>query len=906
MSAMLHAILLGALALQAPEEGHLTRSLPSIEPEEAPPKAAPIAVELPGDRIPLMKTGGDVLIRNATVLTVSRGRLENASILVRGGKIVEVGREVSAPEGIAVIDGTGRFVMPGIIDCHSHIAIDGGVNEGGSAITAECRIGDVIDPDDLSIYRALAGGVTSANLLHGSANPIGGQNAVIKLKYRRPASELLFPGAPRGIKFALGENPKQSNFQRASGPRRFPGTRMGVEAALRSAFSAAREYLAEWDAFRMKRDRGQPAAEPRRDLRLETIAGILKGEILVHCHCYRADEILMVMRVAEEFGFRVATLQHVLEGYKVAPEIGHHGAGASTFSDWWAYKMEAYDAIPYNAALMTRAGVAVSLNSDSAELMRRLHLEAAKAVKYGGLSEDEALATVTQNPAKQLGIDRRVGSIEVGKDADLAIFDAHPFSVYSRCVLTLVDGEVFFERRERGSDAEPVAAWDPGPSPAFASAERNVPSRPNGLFAIRGATIVPVSRPTIENGTIVVRDGRIAALGEGVPIPPGAEVIDAAGLFVYPGMIDSGTELGLTEIGSVAGTLDVSDTASIQPELLALTAVNPFSAHIAVTRVNGVTAAVTRPEGGLVAGQGALVRLDGWTAEEMRISGTNALYVNLPSQTPRRWSRRRGGAETDDQPSAERLERIKRAFRDATEYGRVRDEARRRGDPEGKVDLRMEALLPYARGEKPVVVSADSRADILQAVRFADDLKLRLVLSGASDAWKVARTLADKRIPVIVGPVLTLPRDEFDPYDAPYANASHLWRAGVRFAFQTGDSSNSRNLPYHAAMAAAFGLPREEALKAITLYPAQIWGAASQIGSLEEGKAADLFVADGDPLEIRTSVHHLFIAGRKVDLATRQTELYEKFQHRLRGAPPVPTTSAPASPASAAGAQEHR
>ncbi|MBI1854036.1 MAG: amidohydrolase family protein [Planctomycetes bacterium] len=880
------------LALFPQDAGHLERSLPATET----PKVE-VALELPDDRVPKTHTGGDVLIRNATVLTVSKGRLDHASILVRGGKIAEIGRDLKAPDGVVVIDGTDEFVMPGIIDCHSHIAVSGDVNEGGSAISAECRIADVIDPDDISMYRAVAGGVTSANILHGSANPIGGQNAVIKLKYRHPASELLFPGAPRGIKFALGENPKQSNNGGFRQARRFPGTRMGVESALRTAFTRAREYMAEWDTYRSRRDRGESVVEPRRDLRLETLAGILEGKILVHSHCYRADEILMLLRVSDDFGFHVATLQHALEAYKVAPEIAAHGVGVSTFSDWWAFKIEAYDAIPYNAALCTRAGITVSLNSDSAELMRHLYSEAAKTMKYGGLSEDEALATVTLNPAKQLRIDSRVGSIDVGKDADLAIFDGHPLSVYSKVVMTLIDGEPYFERREptwpeaKPAAPEPIAAVAPS-APRF--------SRPNGVYAIRNATIVPVSKPTIENGTLVIRDGRIVALGSSVDVPSGAEVIDATGLFVYPGMIDSGSQVGLTEIGSVPGSIDTSDTAPMQPELLTLTAVNPFSAHVPVTRVNGVTSAVTHPDGGQIAGQGTLVRLDGWTPEEMRILSSNALYVNLPSSGPRGgFGRRRFGAAPDEGGAAnDRLEKLKQTFRDAVEYARVRDEARRRGVAPPPVDVRKEALLPYARGERPVVISADRKADIVQAIRFAEDLKLKLILSGVQDGWKLAAQIAARKIPCIVGPVLSTPRDEFDPYDSCYANAAYLWRAGVRFAFQTAESSNSRDLPYQAGMAAAYGLPREEALKAVTLYPAQIWGVADQVGSLEEGKVADLFVTDGDPLEMRTQVKHLFIAGKKLDLESRHTELYKKFLERLKPSAGAATAS-PTAPASA-------
>jgi len=344
-------------------------------------------------------------------------------------------------------DAAGKYVTPGLIDCHSHTAIEGGVNEGSDVVTAEVRVADVLDHRDVNLYRQLAGGVTTANVLHGSANVIGGQNAVIKLRWGRSPSELLFAGAPRGIKFALGENPKRPGGQQG-GAGRYPGTRMGVEATLRAAFSEARSYRQQWDEYERKlksggKDRPTP---PRRDLRLETLRDVMDGKVYVHAHSYRADEILMLMRVAEDFGFRVRTFQHVLEGYKVASEIARHGAGASTFSDWWAYKVEALDAIPYNAALMASKGVVVSLNSDSAELARRLYWEAAKAVKYGGVSETEALKMVTLNPARQLGVDRWVGSLEQGKDGDVAVFSAHPFSPDTRVEYTLVDGTVYFDR----------------------------------------------------------------------------------------------------------------------------------------------------------------------------------------------------------------------------------------------------------------------------------------------------------------------------------------------------------------------------------------------------------------------------------------------------------------------------
>src|SRR5690242_10925872 len=393
-----------------------------------------------------------ILIQNATVMTVSHGTIEHGAILIKDGKIAEVGQSIKAPAGAQVIDASGQFVIPGIIDCHSHIAAES-INEGSVSVSSMVSMEEVLDPEDIDIYRDLAGGVTSANILHGSANAIGGQTLVIKLRWGQPAAKLPFEGALPGIKFALGENPKRSNFSIPGQPRRYPATRMGVEETIRGAFSEARDYKKTWDDYNKRSAAGEKnLIPPRRDLKLEPLVEVLEGKRYVHSHCYREDEILMLLRVAKEFGFKVRTFQHVLEGYKVADELAAAGVGASTFSDWWAYKVEAYDAIPYNAALMTKRGVVVSINSDDAEEATHLNQEAAKSMKFGGLSHDEALKLVTLNPAIQLGIDKRVGSIDAGKDADLVIYNRDPLSDYAVVQKTLIDGRVYFDRQRDIAD----------------------------------------------------------------------------------------------------------------------------------------------------------------------------------------------------------------------------------------------------------------------------------------------------------------------------------------------------------------------------------------------------------------------------------------------------------------------
>src|SRR5688500_11160057 len=397
-----------------------------------------------------VSTSGATLIRNATVLTVTKGTLPNTDLLVQNGKIAQIGRNIAAPAGARVVDASGKYVMPGIIDPHSHMMADA-INEGSLSVTSMVRIRDVLNPTAINVYRALAGGVTTINILHGSANTIGGQNATVKLKWGRPLSEMLFPGAPPGIKFALGENVTRKTSQAIPGgpPRRYPATRMGQEEILRDAFIRAQDYKRDWEDYRARVARGdRTALQPRRNLELEPLVEVLEGKRLVHAHGYRADEHLMLLNVADEFGFKIATLQHVLEGYKIAPEIAKAGAGASSFADSWSYKIEAYDAIPYNNAIMMRKGVLQTINSDSDERVRRLNIDAAKLMRYGGMTEEEALKTITYNGALQLGVGNRVGSIEVGKDADIGIWNNHPLSVYANVETTFIDGEVFFDKQQ--------------------------------------------------------------------------------------------------------------------------------------------------------------------------------------------------------------------------------------------------------------------------------------------------------------------------------------------------------------------------------------------------------------------------------------------------------------------------
>ena len=387
----------------------------------------------------------EVVIKNATVMTVTHGNIKNGSIYIKDGKIAAVGEAVNAPASATVIDAGGKYLTPGIVDSHSHIALDDDVNEATSPITPQMMMKDAFDYQDKAIYRALAGGVTTSLLLHGSANMIGGQAVVIKHKYGAARDEMLFPNAPRSIKFASGENPKRVY----GGRDQLPSTRMGNFAVQREALVQAQDYMREWDNYNEKIKRNKDdkdATPPKHDLKLEALADVLRGKLMVQIHCYRADEMLTEIAMAKEFGYNLRAFHHALEAYKIADQLAANNIGIATFSDWWGYKQEAWDAIPWNAVMAMRKGVRVAIKSDSGDYDRRLNQEAAKTMRYGGATEEEALKMITLNAAWIVGVDDRVGSIDVGKDADLVIWDGYPLSSYGVLEKVLIDGEVYFDR----------------------------------------------------------------------------------------------------------------------------------------------------------------------------------------------------------------------------------------------------------------------------------------------------------------------------------------------------------------------------------------------------------------------------------------------------------------------------
>jgi imidazolonepropionase-like amidohydrolase len=867
------------------------------------------------------------VLRGATVLTITKGVIPSGTVVLRDGKIAAVGAggTVEVPAGAEIVDVSGKFVTPGLIDAHSHIATDS-INEGGTSVSSMTGMEDVLDATDVSIYRDLAGGLTTANVLHGSANPIGGKNAIIKLRWGKGrAKELLFEGAMPGIKFALGENPKQLPAllrQTPNAPLRYPTTRAGVEFVIRDAFTRAKAYQKAWKDFEKTKGSGA-VAPPRRDLQLEPLVEVLDGKRLVHAHAYRADEILMLIRLAEEMGFKIGTFQHVLEGYKVAKEIAAHGAGASTFSDWWGYKVEAVDAIPHNAAIMVRKGVLVSINSDSAEHARRLNTEAAKSVKWGGLTDDEALALVTINPARQLRIDSRVGSLEPGKDGDVVVWTHHPLSSYAVVERTYIDGAVYYDRiaedrrltqvqkeksdlgaSEHGSRGTPAAdPQKPGPEgnggnrgngadrpderssngqAAAASGAQSRPAPSGVAVAITNARIHPMSRPPIERGTLVIRGSRIEAVGADVQVPAGAKVLDVGGAHIYPGFIDAATTMGLDEPGP-RGFDDNGEMLERNAHIRTRVAYHAESDAIPVARANGITSVAVVQTGGMFGGDVPVMNMDGWTWEEATVKSNVGIQFTFPTLAVVSGGRGRGG-RGGLQPPAERTYEDERRERNRRldEIIRLLDQARAyaTAGPDKPIDWTLEALVPVVQRRLPLITAVNREQDLREAIAFSDRANIKIVIAGGAEATYVASLLKDRNIPVILSDRLTLPTREDDFHASSYQLAGALAKAGVTVAFSTGDNTNVRLLPYQAAISVAWGMSRDDALEALTVNAAEILGVADRLGSLEPGKDANFFVSRGDPLEVRTEVTHVFIAGKDVGLANKHQALYQKYMSR--------------------------
>ncbi|MDY7231868.1 amidohydrolase family protein [Hyalangium rubrum] len=849
-----------------------------------------------------------VVIRHATVMPATGPAIEDGAVAFADGKLVAVGRnaEVASPPGAEEIDGTGLYVTPGIIDAHSHLGVystpasfanDEG-NEATAPVTSEVDAEHSFWPQDPGLRRAAAGGITSLLVLPGSANLIGGRGFPVKLHFGRSAVEMRFPGAKDVLKMACGENPRRVYGQ---GRQMAPSTRMANVAGYRQAFLQARDYLNKLEDFEKKKSKKPEEAgpPPMRDLKLETLAQVLRGEILVQNHCYRADEMEVMLQVAEENGFAIRAFHHALESYKLRDKLAAKDVASATWADWWGFKMEAWDGIPENAGLLSQAGARVVIHSDSAYGIQRLNQEAGKAMwraRESGIpiSEEEALRWVTLQAAWVMGVEDRTGSLEAGKMADVVLWKGHPLSVYARAQRVWADGVLTFDAAtgpaepsdfevgERALGSARLVA-QPAAVPALkdlglaarcdASKDRAcaqpLPVQGEACTAFQGVTVF-TGTEWVKEASVVVENGKVSRVQAGAAgtLPAGCRVVEGKGRLLTPGFMEAFSGLGLTEVMAEETTFDVGPRGDepgkdpIRAALRASDGINPASALFPVARLGGVTAAGAVPSGGLVSGQSAWVATDG----SLRRSQL-ALHVSLGM----------GGRYAVAGSRSMVLERLREVLFDAREYGKRRGEfEQNRMRPVAASRLDLEALQPVLAGTLPVVVAADRAGDMLAALELGREYGLKLILAGGDEAWVVAKELAAAKVPVIIHPTQNLPQS-FDGLSSRLDSAALLSAAGVKVLFSTlGEAHMVRTLPQEAGNAVAWGLPHTEALRAITSNVAEAFGVDG--GRVAPGAVADLVLWNGDPLESSSRPLGMWLGGKQVPLTSRQQALFEKYR----------------------------
>ena len=883
--------------------------------------------------LPWMETEGTlppldtplVALVGGTVMTATGQVITDGVVVIDDGLIRAVGSRSATPipEGARVIDTTGRFVTPGVIDVHSHMGVypvpSVGAHEDGNEMTGpttpQVRAADSFWPQDPALGRAVAAGVTTIQVLPGSANLIGGAGETIHMHPGRSVSEMLFLGAPETMKMACGENPKRVYGEQ----HQFPATRMGNVAGYRAAFQEAIEYGRTWEAWQhehqsWQRDQREaddtsgdeaastndeddeseehddtPPDPPTRNFGHELVLGAIEGRVLVQMHCYRADEMARMIEVGNEMGFRVRSFHHAVEAYKIRDLLHDADISISTWTDWWGFKLEAFDAIPENLGLLTQANVRGVLHSDSAMLVQRLNQEVGKAQAAArgrgiDISDDQALRWITANAAWTLGIEERVGTLEVGRVADVVVWSGHPFSVYTHADLVFVDGLLEHERSvdpvgrrtdfELGLDVEPRVTGAPRAATPTRPAPRAAVQRPSTggeTFAIANVRVLTGElgdRAVIERATVFVSGERITRIEATAPTT--GTFVDGTGLVLTPGFIALDTHLGLAEIDLEASTRDTGheeDADAIRAAFTAGDGYNPLSTLIPVARMGGVVAALSTPDGGLVSGTSSFVDLAGRDRTAIRDLDT-ALHIDLTE----------GGVGAAHGARSAAIQRLRELFDDARLFSRQRaafDRAAMRETGVSRLDL--ERVVLALDGTLPVFVRVSRAADILGALALADEYDLTLVLSGVEEGWMVADAIAAASVPVIVQPLADLP-STFATLHTRYDNASLLTAAGVRVAIYEPGAWDVRNLRQEAGNAVAWGMPADAALAAITRVPAEIAGQGADYGVIAPGRLASMVLWSGDPFETTTLPVHVYIRGRELPLRSRQTELFDRYR----------------------------
>jgi imidazolonepropionase-like amidohydrolase len=898
-------------------------SAPTAKPSplkfEAGPNAdAEAAIARPTNKVP-------ILIRGARILTANKKIFESGHILFENGIIKTVGDGPGdAPEGTEIIDATGKVITPGLIDAHSHIGVypnpqvsahDDG-NEMVKPVTAEVWAEHGFWPQDPSIWRAVAGGITTIQVLPGSANLIGGRSFTAKLAPEVSAAAMKFQDAPQGLKMACGENPKRIYKDKGG-----PFTRMGNVAGYRAAFQKAFEYnralkkyhrdLRFWKqrTADAKKDEaalteiGDPPEPPARDLTSETLADVLNGKILVQNHCYRADEMSLMIDLAHEFGFKIRAFHHGLEAYKIRHRLAKEGIATATWADWWGFKMEAFDGIPYNIALLEQAGARPVMHSDSEHDIRHLNQEIAKAMLAGqklgiNVSEDQALSWLTSNAAWALGIEDKAGSLEEGKHADLVVWDQHPFSVYAKADVVFIDGLKVFDRRggsfplndfELGLRSSAIAD---GSEPAVERKDTPFPTKLDQLVTkfdqerkpLEGTSFV-IEKVRLETGDgtvqedayVVVRGGKIEKVAKELPGgTEGLPRIDGVGKTLTPGFIESRTQLGMFEVEMEEKSSDAkfeNQDGEVTPGLMAVDGFNPASVRFGIEREEGVTSAVTSPQGHLFFGTAAFFDL----SLKPEITDKNrqiAMFGGIGEEASEAFGKSRSGTWLKLREISEDV-RYYRRNRAAVDRGEARELA--------LSPLHLRALIPVFEGKMPWVVEAHRESDIRALLRFKDDVsrqgdKLSLVIVGGSEAWMVAEGLAKAKTPVILFPSFQMPVS-FQSVGVRDDSAALLAKAGVKVAFSTSQN-NVRRLRQEAGIAVSYGFNRQQAMRAITLTPAEIFGRDKEVGSVTASKRANLVLWSGDPLQPLSIAERVWIDGKEQPALNRQRQLADRYQKK--------------------------
>jgi imidazolonepropionase-like amidohydrolase len=833
--------------------------------------------------------------KGARILTAAGDPIDDGILVIRGTKIVAVGRpaDVPVPDGAAVVDVTGKTIIPGLVDTHSHLGVyprphvlansDG--NEGSGSVQPGIRALDSVQPDDPGIRMALAGGVTTANIMPGSANVIGGQTVYVKLRGRTVEDMHIVPGdVLGGLKMANGENPKRFHFE---GRKAAPGTRMKVAALQREQFAKARDYQRQWAAYRKKKEEDKEAAPPDTDLSLEPLVEVLERKRTVHFHSHRADDLMTAVRLSEEFGFELV-LQHVTEGYRVADELARRKIPASlTLIDSPGGKPEVAGLLEENAAILNKAGVLVAINTDDSITESRFFLRSGAQAVRGGMPEDAVLRAQTINPAKMMHLDGRLGSLTAGKDADFVVLSGAPYSVYTKVLETYIDGVKVFDRSQpldwsyqtggfaladRSRLPQPAGLIRPLPAVERAAPEarfkefRDAPKR----YVVHAARIHTVSHGTIEDGLILVEDGKIKAIGPRarVEVPAGLPALTAA--VVTPGLIDAHSVVGLAGALNVTADQDQDELSDPnQADLRALDGFNPREGLLEFLRSQGVTVihAVPGPAN-VIAGQTGIFRTAGITAEGMALRTPAGILINL-GEVPK--SSYPGKLPTTRMATAAL---VRTALAQARDYQRKKATAKE--DKAPPVNPKLEALALALERKVPVIFAAHRADDIDTALRLAKEFNLKVRLDMATEGYLIADRLAAAGVPVVVHPPMQRAGGTIETYNTQLGNAAILADHKIPLAIGTGYEGyvpKTRVLRYEAALAMVNGLGYERTLSAITLDAAKILGIDKDYGSLEPGKVADLVLFDNepgnpslpaDPFEYTSHVSKTIMAGRVV------------------------------------------